>query len=123
MDAFTGYPLVERVLAHGDTKSSVLLWGGFQADLRLVPRESLGAAHAVLHRLEGPQHRAARPRDQARPEAQRVRAVPRRRTTASPGATEEDIYEALGLAWIPPELRENRGEIEAAERAALPRLV
>src|SRR5258708_17531893 len=44
MDAFTGYKLVERILAHGDTKSSVRLWGGFQADLRLVPRESLGAA-------------------------------------------------------------------------------
>ena len=44
LEAFTGYRLVERVLAHGDTKSSVRLWGGFQADLRLVPRESLGAA-------------------------------------------------------------------------------
>src|SRR4030095_5560015 len=44
MEAFTSYKLVERVLAHGDTKSSVLLWGGFQADLRLVARESLGAA-------------------------------------------------------------------------------
>ena len=44
MEAFTGYKQVERVLAHGDTKSSVRLWGGFQADLRLVPRESLGAA-------------------------------------------------------------------------------
>ena len=44
MDAFTSYKLVERILAHGDTKSSVRLWGGFQADLRLVPRESLGAA-------------------------------------------------------------------------------
>ena len=42
MDAFTGYQLVERILAHGDTKSSVRLWGGFQADLRTVPRESLG---------------------------------------------------------------------------------
>ena len=66
MDAFTGYRLVERVLAHGETKSSVLLWGGFQADLRLVPRESLGARAAVLHRLEGAQHRASRPRDPAR---------------------------------------------------------
>jgi DNA polymerase (family 10) len=44
MDAFISDRLVERVLAHGDTKSSVKLWGGFQADLRLVPRESLGAA-------------------------------------------------------------------------------
>src|SRR5690606_27397613 len=44
MEAFTAYRLVERVLAHGETRSSVLLWGGFQADLRLVPRESLGAA-------------------------------------------------------------------------------
>src|SRR3954464_11934237 len=44
MDAFADYRLVERILAHGDTKSSVRLWGGFQADLRLVPLESLGAA-------------------------------------------------------------------------------
>src|SRR5213078_3125366 len=44
MEVFTSYTLVERVLAHGDTKSSARLWGGFQADLRLVPRESLGAA-------------------------------------------------------------------------------
>ena len=62
MDAFTGYHLVERVLAHGDTKSSVLLWGGFQADLRLVPGDERRRRAAVLHRLEGAQHRPARPR-------------------------------------------------------------
>ena len=106
--------------AHGDTKSSVLLWGGFQADLRLVPRESRRRGDAVLHRLEGPQHRPARPRDPARPEAQRVRPVRAEDEQPVAGETEEGIYEALGLPWVPPELRENRGEIEAADRGALP---
>ena len=75
MDAFTGYRQVERVLAHGDTKSSVLLWGGFQADLRLVPATERRRGAAVLHRLEGAQHRAARPRDPARLQAERIRAL------------------------------------------------
>ena len=82
MDAFTGYRLVERVLAHGETKSSVLLWGGFQADLRLVPARERRRRAAVLHRLEGAQHRAARPRHPARLQAERVRPVSRRRRHA-----------------------------------------
>jgi len=79
MDAFTRHPLVERVLARGDTKSSVLLVKGYQADLRLVPPASRGAGAAVLHRLKGAQHRAPRPRAAARLEAQRIRFVQQRR--------------------------------------------
>ena len=85
MDAFTEYRLVERVLAHGDTKSSVLLQGGFQADLRLVAGRQPRRRAAVLHRLEGAQHRAARSRDRPGLQAERVRPVPRRgRRAASP---------------------------------------
>ena len=93
MDAFTGYKLVERVLAHGETKSSVLLWGGFQADLRLVPRESLGAALQYFTGSKAAQHRAARSRDQARLQAERVRPLSES-TTAQlvAGASEEEIY-------------------------------
>ena len=78
MDAFVEYPAVERVLGQGETKSSILLRGGIQVDLRLVPAESRGAADAVLHGLEVAQHRAARPRDRARVQTERVRTLPHR---------------------------------------------
>ena len=67
------------MLAHGATKSSVLLRGGFQADLRVVAAREPRRGAAVLHRLQGPQHRAARPGAAARLQAERVRAVPARR--------------------------------------------
>jgi DNA polymerase (family 10) len=123
MDAFTGYKLVERVLAHGETKSSVLLWGGFQADLRLVPRESLGAA---LQYFTGSKPHNIALRDRAIKRGLKLNEYGLFRTddgTLVAGASEEEIYRALGLAFIPPELRENRGEIEAAEGDALPHLV
>ena len=115
MDAFTGYRLVERVLAHGETKSSVLL------SRRLPGRPPAGAEReprrgaAVLHRLEGAQHRAARPGAAARLQAERIRAVPARRRRRGGRRGRRRDLRALGLAPIPPELRENRGEIEAAE--------
>ena len=123
MDLFLAHPRVERVLGHGDTKASVRLQGGCQADLRLVPAESRGAA---MQYFTG---------SKAHNIAVRERAVQRRLTLNEyglfeldgnrrvAGETEEGIYEALGLSWIEPELRENRGEIEAAARHALPRLV
>ena len=123
MDAFTGYRLVERVLAHGDTKSSVLLWGGFQADLRLVPRESLGAALQYFTGSKG--HNIAL-RDRAIQHGFKLNEYGLYRIedgAVVAGETEEAIYHALGLAFVPPELRENRGEIDAADRRALPRLI
>ena len=123
MDAFTSYRLVERVLAHGDTKSSVLLWGGFQADLRLVPRESLGAALQYFTGSKG--HNIAL-RDRAIQRGWKLNEYGLYRVddgSLVAGETEEGLYEALGLAFVPAELRENRGEIDAAERRALPRLI
>jgi DNA polymerase (family 10) len=123
MDAFTGYRMVERVLAHGDTKSSVLLWGGFQADLRLVPATSAGAA---LQYFTGSKNHNIVLRDRAIQRGFKLNEYGLYRVddgSLVAGETEEGIYEALGLAFVPPELRENRGEIEAAEASTLPRLI
>jgi DNA polymerase (family X) len=123
MDAFTQYRLVERVLAHGDTKSSVRLWGGFQADLRLVPRESLGAA---LQYFTGSKAHNIALRDRAIQRGLKLNEYGLFRLADNAriaGDDEEGIYAALGLAFIPPELREHRGEIEAAANGTLPRLV
>jgi DNA polymerase (family X) len=123
MHAFTGYKLVERILAHGDTKSSVRLWGGFQADLRLVPRESLGAA---LQYFTGSKTHNIALRDRAIQRGLKLNEYGLYRVDTDEriaGEDEQGIYEALGLAFVPPELRELRGEIAAAEARALPRLV
>lgn len=123
MDAFTGYKLVERVLARGETKSSVLIWGGFQADLRVVPRESLGAA---LQYFTGSKAHNIALRDRAMQHGFKLNEYGLFRiddNTLVAGADEAGIYAALGLASIPPELRENRGELAAAGAGTLPRLL
>jgi DNA polymerase (family 10) len=123
MEAFTGYKLVERVLAHGDTKSSVRLWGGFQADLRLVPRESLGAA---LQYFTGSKTHNIALRDRAIQRGLKLNEYGLYRIDTDEkiaGEDEDGIYQALGLQLVPPELREHRGEIAAAEAGRLPRLV
>ncbi len=123
MDAFTEYRLVERVLAHGDTKSSVRLWGGFQTDLRLVPRDSLGAA---LQYFTGSKAHNVALRDRAIQRGFKLNEYGLYRVddnTRVAGEDESGIYAALGLAFVPPELREHRGEIEAAANGALPSLL
>jgi len=123
MGAFTGYALVDRVLARGDTKSSVLLRGGFQADLRLVPLESLGAAQQYFTGSKA--HNIAL-RDRAIQRGLKLNEYGLFRVDDDQriaGDTEAGIYGALGLAPVPPELRENRGEIAAAEQQSLPRLI
>ncbi len=123
MDVLTGYALVERVLGRGETKSSVLLRGGFQADLRLVPRESLGAAQQYF---TGSKAHNIVLRDRALQQGFKLneyglfRAADDSRIA---GETEAGIYDALGLAWVPPELRENRGEFDAAATRSLPTLL
>jgi len=121
--AFTSNPLAERVLGEGDTKGSVLLRGGYQADLRLVPRESRGAA---LQYFTGSKAHNIALRDRAIGRGYKLNEYglfDLATGLSVAGESEEGIYEALGLAWIPPELRENRGEIEAAEAGTLPRLI
>jgi DNA polymerase (family 10) len=123
MQAFTDYPLVERILAHGDTKSSVRLWGGFQADLRVVPRESLGAA---LQYFTGSKAHTVALRDRAIRLGYELNEYGLYRSSDGArvaGEDEDELYRALGLAFIPPELRENNGEIDAAEHGELPLLI
>jgi DNA polymerase (family 10) len=123
MDAFVAYPAVERVLARGDTKSSVLLHAGVQADLRLVPAESRGAA---LQYFTGSKAHNIALRDRALGAGLKLNEYGVFRTEDEArlaGASEEEVYQAIGLAWVPPELREARGEIAAAELGTLPKLI
>lgn len=123
LELFTTYPLVERVLGRGDTKASVLLRGGLQADLRSVATHERGAATQYFTGSKA--HNIAL-RDRALERGWRLneyglfQASDEKRIA---GETEEGIYRTLGLKWIPPELREQRGEIEAAAGNSLPRLI
>ena len=124
LDKFVAYPRVEEVLGHGENKASAKVGReGLQVDVRALLPESFGAAmqyftgskdHNVAIRLRAvkmglklSEYGLFRVADDAR----------------VAGETEEGIYQALGLPWIPPELRENTGEIEAAEQGRLPELV
>ena len=123
MDTFAEYRLVERVLALGDTKSSVLLRGGLQADLRLVAADSRGAA---LQYFTGSKAHNIALRDRAIGMGFKLNEYGLFRVEGDQkvaGETEEGVYAALGLPWVPPELREDRGEIGAAAARQLPRLV
>jgi len=123
MDAFVEHSLVERVLARGDTKSSVLLRGGVQVDLRLVPTDSRGAA---LQYFTGSKAHNIALRDRAIGLGFKLNEYGLFRIEGDErvaSATEEEIYESLGLAWVPPELREDRGELDAAVDRRLPALI
>ena len=123
MDTFVSSPGVDRVLAHGTTKSSVALANGFQADLRLVPRESHGAA---MQYFTGSKAHNIALRDRAIALGLKLNEYGLFKAsdgTVVAGATEAEVYAALGLAWVPPELREDRGELAAAESGTLPGLV
>jgi DNA polymerase/3'-5' exonuclease PolX len=120
-DAFGTLPEVASVRLRGDTKETVLLRSGLQVDLRIVPAVSFGAA---LQYFTGSKDHNVRLRSRARDLGLKVNeyAVTRGEEAVA-GATEEEVYGILGLAWVPPELREDRGEIEAAEQRALPTLL
>jgi DNA polymerase (family 10) len=118
---FLRYEDVAKVLAHGSARAAVVLRSGLQVDLRVVPPESYGSA--LLYFTGSKAHNIA------------LRSLALRRgwklneyglfsgARRIAGATEEEIYERLGLAFIPPELREDRGEIALAEAGKLPQLV
>ena len=121
-DAFTRFPQVERVLANGGTKASVLLRAGSQADPLIVTADQRGAA---LHYFTGSKPHNIALRDRALERGWKLNEYGLFDADEKPiaGAAEQDIYKALGLAYIEPELRENRGEIEAAANQALPSLI
>ncbi len=123
MDAFAAHPRIERVLGQGETKTSIRVLGGYQADLRLVPPDSRGAA---MQYFTGSKAHNIAVRDRAIQHGYKLNEYGLFRVdddSRVAGASEEEIYQALGMAWIEPELRENRGEIEAAVAHALPRLL
>lgn len=121
MDALAGHALVEKVLARGDTKQRVRLRSGIELDLRVVPDESYGAA--MQYFTGSKEHNIViRRRAQERGLKVNEYGVFRDEQYIA-GRTEEDVYAAVGLPFIPPELRENRGEIEKAERGELPKLL
>ncbi len=121
MERFTGYDEVKNVLSRGETRSSVTLKSGLQVDLRLVPPESYGSA---LHYFTGSKAHniAIRKLGQARALKINEYGVFKGDRRVA-GETEESVFGAVGLPWIPPELREDRGEIDAARAKRLPRLV
>jgi DNA polymerase (family 10) len=120
--AFTGLAGVAAVVAEGPTKASVRLRSGIQADLRVLPPESFGAA---LHYFTGSKAHNVAIRTRAMRRGLKISeyGVFDRRGRRISGASEEDVFRAVGLPFIPPELREATGEIEAAEAGRLPRLV
>ncbi len=123
VDYVAAYPGIQSIIARGDNKVSFYLSNALQVDVRLLPSESYGAA---LQYFTG---------SKAHNVALRQRALKMGYTLSEwalarlddnstvAAATEEEIYAALGMDWMPAELRENLGEIEAAARHALPRLI
>ena len=121
MDRFTGYEDVRKVVSHGKTRSTVVLKSGLQVDLRVLPEVGYGAG---LHYFTG---------SKAHNIAVRKRGVRKgfkineygvfKNDRRVAGKTEEEVYEKVGLALVPPELREDAGEIEAAAEGRLPELV
>jgi DNA polymerase (family 10) len=121
--AFVAYPEVHEVLVRGAAKSSVVLTSGIQVDLRPFPAQSLGAA---LQYFTGSKDHNVALRERAVRRGLKLNEYGLFRVDTDEkiaGTTEEDVYAALGLAYIPPELREDRGEIAAAEQGRLPDLI
>lgn len=125
MDAFVAMPNVEDVVSKGSTKSTVILEGNMSCDLRVVPLDTFGA---TLHHFTGSVDHNIKIRQRAAARGLSISEYgvtkkDEEQSAPIPMKSEEDIFAAVGLPWIPPELREDSGEIEAAEEGRLPTLV
>ena len=121
MDRFVAYADVADVVSKGDTRSTVKLRGGLQVDLRAVEPAAYGAA---LQYFTGSKAHNVELRKIAQEHGYKLNEYGLfKGTRRVAGQTEEEIYAKLGLEWIPPELREARGEIALARERRLPRLV
>jgi DNA polymerase (family 10) len=122
MDAFVGYEDVEDVISRGDTRSTIVLGNDFHVDLRVVKDQSYGAA---LHYFTGSKAHnvACRKRGVERDLKINEYGVFDEDDERIAGEDEADIYDVLDMNFVPPELREDRGEIEAAREGDLPKLV
>ena len=122
-EAFVSYPAVDRVIERGPTRVSVFLKAGTQVDLRIVKKEEFGSA--LIYFTGSKQHnielrnlaieKGWKLNEYSLAEAKSGKVVASK--------TEEEVYKKLGLEFIPPELREARGEVEAAQKGRLPELV
>lgn len=127
MDAFVTMAEAGETIVRGSTKTSVFMTGGIQADLRVVPPDVFGA---TLHHFTGSKEHNIKLRSRALKRGLKISEWgvfelddKGQETNRLACTAEEDIYEAVGLPFIPPPLRENRGEIEAAEAGKLPKLL
>ncbi|MGM0682245.1 MAG: DNA polymerase/3'-5' exonuclease PolX, partial [Thermodesulfobacteriota bacterium] len=121
IDRFLSFEDVARILSRGKTRSSVILSSGLQVDLRIIPEESYGAA---LHYFTGSKAHNIAIRKIAMDQGLKINEYGVFQDGEQlAGATEEDLYRKIGLPYIEPELREDRGEIEAAYRNFLPELI
>jgi len=121
MDFFVSLPGVIKIWAKGPTKSSVRMREGFDMDIRVVPRRSYGSA---LQYFTGSKEHNIATRKIAIDKGLKLSEYGLfRGPKMIAGGTEEGVYKALGMDWIPPELRENQGEIEAALERKLPRII
>jgi DNA polymerase (family X) len=127
MERFTAFPGVARVEMAGASRGSIVLRSGLPVDLRIIPEDSYGAA---LHYFTGSKEHNVEIRKRAQERGLRISEYGVFRVEDDDGegerlsgATEEEIFQAVDLPWIPPVLRENRGEIRAAEAGELPDLV
>ena len=121
MQRFISYDEVEEIAAHGETRATVVLRSGLQVDLRVVPEESYGAA---LHYFTGSKAHNIGVRKLGLERGLKINEYGVfRGSKRIAGETEESVYEQVHVAFIPPELREDRGEIAAAAAHKLPKLV
>ena len=121
MDAFVNLPQTQKVVAKGTTKSSIVTKDGFQVDLRVVKPESFGAAS---HYFTGSKAHNIRIRSLGVGKGLKINEYGVfRKEKRIAGKTEEEVFKSVKLPYIPPELREDQGEIEAAQNGKLPSLI
>jgi DNA polymerase (family 10) len=121
MDSFVAYDEVKDVLAKGSTRATVILKSGLQVDLRVVDEKCFGAALQYFTGSKAHNIEIRRLAQERRLKISEYGVFKGNKHVA--GDTEESVYHSVDLPWIPPELRENRGEIEAARAGKLPKLV
>jgi DNA polymerase (family 10) len=125
IEYFVNYPSKERVIEKGEVSSSLLVSGGKQVDLLIQPKESFGS---LLQHFTGSKNHNVGLREYALKKGLSlseygIKNLKLKGKKISKYETEEDFYNAIGLSWIPPEIREDKGEIELASKNNLPKLI
>ncbi|MBN1360451.1 MAG: DNA polymerase/3'-5' exonuclease PolX [Sedimentisphaerales bacterium] len=121
MDRFVNYDEVQKVVSHGRTKSTVLLRSGLQVDLRVVPQVSYGSA--LMYSTGSKQHNIAVRKIAVKKKLKLSEYGIFEEDERVAGRTEQEVYKQVGLPFVEPELREDRGEVEAARKGKLPKLI